>query len=300
MGARAPAIVETIAPHPRIPLMQPSTAGALARSGSLLAALFAAACGRDPAPPAAAAVSGAKREAAVPLPEGTVLPASAGAMRPAAVVELYTSEGCSSCPSADAVVNALEKASRADKKRVYVLAFHVDYWDDIGWPDPFSNAAYTARQRERSRREGKRGVYTPEAVVQGKDGFIGSDEGKMRASVARALSAAPSVTIESLSVDVATKTASWAIASLPAGARIHLAVTEGGLVVNVRAGENAGRKLAHEGVVRSFQSTKEPRGKLALGAMPNNGSVILFVEGEDGAVLGAQAVDLEATVVSSR
>ncbi len=236
----------------------------------------------------------------MPLPPDSPLPASAGASRPAAVVELYTSEGCSSCPSADSVANALETSARAAGKRVYVLAFHVDYWDDIGWPDPFSDAAYTARQRERSRRAGRRGVYTPEAVVQGKDSFVGSDSAQLKTSVENALRATPSVRIESLSVDANAKSASWRVGALPAGARIHLAVTEGGLVVDVRSGENAGRKLAHEGVVRAFRTTKEARGSVALGHLPSRGSVVLFVEGEDGAVLGAQAVDLNGAVASAR
>lgn len=283
--------------------MQPSSPNIIARGWPLFAALLAAACGREPSPPAAAAGTRASSEGAArsePAPNGGVVPASASTGRPAAVVELYTSEGCSSCPSADDVANALERTARAEKRRVYVLAFHVDYWDDIGWPDPFSDAAYTARQRERSRREGKRGVYTPEAVVQGKNGFIGSDGAALTATVARALAAAPSVTIESLSVDVPSKTASWSVGPLPAGARINLAVTEGGLVVQVRAGENAGRKLAHEGVVRAFRTTKEPRGKIVLGTLPTNGSVVLFVEGADGAVLGAEAVDLQGQVASAR
>lgn len=236
----------------------------------------------------------------MPLPLGSPLPPSAGASRPAAVVELYTSEGCSSCPSADTVANALDKTARSEKKRVYVLAFHVDYWDDIGWPDPFSDAAYTARQRERSRRNGRSGIYTPEAVVQGKDSFIGSDGARMRSAVESALAAKPTVIIERLAVDVGAKTASWSIAGVPSDARIHLAVTEGGLLVDVKSGENAGRKLSHEGVVRAFRTTKEARGSLTLGRLPTKGSVVLFVEGADGAVLGADAVDLDGPSASSR
>jgi hypothetical protein len=237
---------------------------------------------------------------ALPAEAAGALPKAAGAERPVAVVELYTSEGCSSCPSADAVANALEKAARAEKRRVYVLAFHVDYWDDIGWPDPYADAAYTARQRERSRRAGRSGIYTPEAVVQGKDSFVGSDSSRMKGAVDEALKTPPSLVFQSLAVDVGAKTATWSVAALPSGTRLHLAVTEDGLSTDVRAGENAGRKLAHDGVVRSFRTTLEAHGTAPLGKLPNKGSVVAFVEGADGRVLGAQAVDLENGAVALR
>ena len=277
---------------------------ALAPLSAALSSLVLAACGRDPGPPASSAATSSERRIdqtrTEPLAPGAVVTASVSAGRPAAVVELYTSQGCSSCPSADSVANAVDTAARAGNQRVYVLAFHVDYWDNIGWPDPYSDAAYTARQREKSRRRGKSGVFTPEAVVQGTDSFVGSDGPHMQGAVAKALGAPVLVSVEALSVNAATGSASWQIGALPVGARIHVALAERGIVTDVRAGENAGKQLAHEGVVRRFHTTTETRGSVALGKLPARGSVVAFVEGQEGAVLGAQAVDFDRGVVADR
>src|SRR5882757_10188754 len=98
-------------------------------------------------------------------------------MRPAAngfaVVELFTSEGCSSCPSADALVAAVQKENK--DQPVYILAFHVDYWDRLGWKDAFSDAAYSDRQRAYASWLRLSSIYTPQVVVNGRKEFVGSD-----------------------------------------------------------------------------------------------------------------------------
>ena len=92
-----------------------------------------------------------------------------------AVVELFTSEGCSSCPPADDVLNALAADARTRHTRVFALAMHVDYWDSLGWPDPFASPAMTSRQQDYARSFGVRGLYTPQMVVGGAEEFTGSD-----------------------------------------------------------------------------------------------------------------------------
>ena len=95
---------------------------------------------------------------------------------PVAVVELFTSEGCSSCPPADVLLSKLSAETAKSGSGVYYLAFHVDYWDRLGWPDRFASADYTARQRAYAAAAGTRQVYTPQAVVNGAGkGFVGSD-----------------------------------------------------------------------------------------------------------------------------
>ncbi|MCA9557144.1 MAG: DUF1223 domain-containing protein, partial [Myxococcales bacterium] len=102
-----------------------------------------------------------------------------------AVVELFTSEGCSSCPPADANLARLLKA--AGDRPVLGLSWHVDYWDRLGWKDPFSSDAATARQNAYAKAWGTRRLYTPQMVVNGRDEFVGSSEAQADAAVAAAL-----------------------------------------------------------------------------------------------------------------
>src|ERR1700753_1065742 len=98
-----------------------------------------------------------------------------------AVVELFTSEGCSSCPPADALVAKIQKESVG--KPVYILAFHVDYWDRGGWKDAFSDAAYTTRQKQYARWMKSSELYTPQAIVNGTKEMVGSEESKLRSTI---------------------------------------------------------------------------------------------------------------------
>src|SRR6185369_6535980 len=93
-----------------------------------------------------------------------------------AVVELFTSEGCSSCPPAD---DALAAADKAYTGHVYVLGFHVDYWDRLGWKDPFSNASWTERQNRYAGKFDLTSIYTPQAVVNGTTQFTGSEKNRL-------------------------------------------------------------------------------------------------------------------------
>jgi hypothetical protein len=214
-----------------------------------------------------------------------------------AVVELFTSEGCSSCPSADAVLRDLVQEA---SPRVYPMAFHVDYWNSIGWADRFSTELYSSRQREYASAFGTSSVYTPQMVVEGTEGFVGSDRGQARAAIARALARAPRTTV---------KVSAEAGASSNILAHVHLdpplpdavvraAVVERGLSTRVASGENAGKLLLHENVVRAF-ATASARGSdvtLTL-AVPSEvdrhrADVIAFVQaapspGKGMSILGA-------------
>ncbi len=162
------------------------------------------------------------------------------------IVELFTSEGCSSCPPADAVLERLEAGGG-----VIVLGEHVTYWDRLGWKDRFSAEAFTLRQEEYVRRFRIDSAYTPQMVVNGEAEFVGSDEGRAREELAKA-AREPRAKVE-LSLDdggVLIK-----VAQLLAGAKgadVILAVTETRLDTDVRGGENGGHKLRHTGVVRSM------------------------------------------------
>jgi hypothetical protein len=173
-----------------------------------------------------------------------------------AVLELYTSEGCDSCPPADKWVSELP-ARKFSGDRVLPLAFHVDYWNHLGWTDPFAQAAFSARQRQQSNRRGVNFVVTPQMLLNGQDyrrGAVFDDfEAKIKAITAtRAqadirlrVSRAGSVLNSAVEVKVAGEAAKRA-------AQVYLALYEMNLATAVDAGENRGKTLRHDFVVRSL------------------------------------------------
>jgi hypothetical protein len=170
------------------------------------------------------------------------------------LVELFTSEGCDSCPPADRWLSATFPAGRADAS---VLAFHVDYWDRLGWKDRFAAAQYTARQYEANRMNGASFVYTPQVLVQGREVSAGRREraSEMLAS-ARTMPARAAIALEATSLDQApvnvTLRASVPDAQARRNAAAWIAFTDNGLVTDVKAGENRGVRLTHDHVVRAL------------------------------------------------
>ena len=161
------------------------------------------------------------------------------------VVELYTSEGCSSCPPADAWLSRL----KADPG-VVALAFHVDYWDRLGWKDRFASAAYTQRQAQSQRSSGARFSYTPQVIVDGADRPAWS-----RGSPPSSANGRPAASVDvSLSRDGNRYSASVAAApGAPVRLAAYWAVTEQGHASQVKAGENDGATLKHDYVVREYK-----------------------------------------------
>jgi len=170
----------------------------------------------------------------------------------AALVELYTSEGCSSCPPADRWMRGLRGAGfGAD--RVVPLSLHVDYWDYIGWKDPFARPAFTARQRELAGLQGSGLVYTPQVVLAGRDNRGWSSSGRF-ANDLRAVNDRPARADIALALKPGTVTAKAAVtdAKHAADAVLYLAIYENGLSNQVTAGENRGVTLTHDYVVREW------------------------------------------------
>lgn len=219
---------------------------------------------------------------------------SATRSAPVAVVELFTSEGCSSCPPADGVLRRLRAEGRSE---VVLLAFHVDYWDSLGWPDPFASHDATARQERYARALGRRGLYTPQAVVGGVHDVLGSDEDAIRSAVARALEGTESVTARVAS-DVGGEVE---VTFDPPRAELggFVAWVEDGLVTKVPRGENAGRTLTHDAVVRRLKPFPRGGGHVALGAAPGDAArsrVVAVIEDAAGRAIGASV----ASVPTSR
>jgi hypothetical protein len=172
------------------------------------------------------------------------------------LVELFTSEGCSSCPPADELLMRLEKEQPVAGARIIALSEHVDYWNRLGWTDPYSSHAFSERQSRYATALSTEGAYTPQMIVDGKTEFVGSNQNSARAAIEKAaqrpkseilLSTGGTVPAGSAIVKVAVQAPGLAAAG---PVDILLAITEDGLLSNVSRGENAGRKLEHTAVTR--------------------------------------------------
>jgi hypothetical protein len=182
----------------------------------------------------------------------------APAARVPVLVELFTSEGCSSCPPADDTLARLGRTQPVAGAEIVPLSLHVDYWNRLGWADPFSSPAFSARQNEYSRAWGENRVYTPQVVVDGRTELLGSDEAKARRAVEQAVRL-PRAALELAPAGAGGRAAlRISVRALPPvtpgdTAELLLAVTEDRLANDVPRGENAGRRLVHDAVVRDLE-----------------------------------------------
>ncbi|HYA18332.1 MAG TPA: DUF1223 domain-containing protein, partial [Bryobacteraceae bacterium] len=200
---------------------------------------------------------------AAPHPIAGNRPAPTGD-QPAApvVVELFTSEGCSSCPPADRLLALLDEKQPVPGARIIALEQHVDYWDDLGWRDPFSSAQFSRRQEDYVSAFHTNGAYTPQMVVDGSTELLGSDPHAALAAIVKS-SHVPKTSIvigqtnpvppDAASIPVRVSLESAPSANAASGSDVILAVTEDNLLSNVTNGENSGSKLPHRAVVRDMR-----------------------------------------------
>lgn len=216
------------------------------------------------------------RFAAVALLAAAALQASD---RVPVVIELFTSEGCSSCPPADSLLADLERKQPVENADVIVLSEHVDYWNQLGWKDPFSAAIFSRRQQSYAEMMHADDVYTPEAVIDGQYSAIGSN----RPNVLKAIVTATKTAKAELNVTV-SRDGDGVIVHLPEprkGSRTWIAITQAQVVSQVAHGENGGRTLQHVGVVRSL--TEASAGIARIRVDKNWGDdlrVVAFVQDE--------------------
>jgi len=193
------------------------------------------------------------------------------------LVELFTSQGCSSCPPADGLL-----AKLAEDPNVIVLSEHVDYWDYLGWKDPFSSPVFSERQGNYSRRFALRGPYTPQMIVDGTEEFVGSDAGQARRSILRAMKTAK--------LEIAVQRAGERIRiEAPAKGELWIATVQHSGTAAVPRGENAGRNLRHVAIVRNLQRMKGFTADLPAPAAGTRLVAFLQEKGQ-GRILGAVAV----------
>ncbi|MEZ5293869.1 MAG: DUF1223 domain-containing protein [Vicinamibacterales bacterium] len=208
--------------------------------------------------------------AAVAVPWTSRASARAEGPRTPVIVELFTSEGCSSCPPADRLLRHLAEAQPVEGAEVIVLSEHVDYWNRLGWKDPFSSSVFTGRQEAYVSRLGAESLYTPQAVVDGMFEMIGNDQPAVLEAVAKA-ARRPKVPLDVAVASAGADAIRVTVRSGPiSGSRLDLliAVTERDLSVKVTRGENARKTLAHTGVVRVVRSATGLDGRLALDTPP--------------------------------
>ena len=212
---------------------------------------------------------------------GAVTPAIAMAATRPIVVELFTSEGCSSCPPADALLTSL-----SGRRDLLPLAFHVTYWNSLGWRDPFSSEMATSRQALYAARLGG-GSYTPEMVVDGRRGMVGSESG----DVASAIAASRGEAEDAVPVRVSRAGGSVSIA-IGAGSgrgRVMLIGFDPRHTTQVGRGENGGRTLTESNIVRSMKTVGEYEGAAVQMSAPRGGGAeaAVVIQAPDGRILGA-------------
>jgi hypothetical protein len=224
-----------------------------------------------------------------------------------AVVELFTSEGCSSCPPADALVARVQKEDAG--KPVYILAYHVDYWNRLGWKDVFSDAAYSARQQQYARWLNLSSVYTPQAVVNGRKEFVGSENGTLHEAIASDLqrSSKAEVILNGLRENDGKAELQYQALGTPVNAALVVALVEKNATTRVERGENGGRTLSHVQIVRKLQNVNlagHSSGNLSI-ALPagfnaDGYEVIAFVQNTSNGEITAAAKSGFSSAMSNK
>ena len=171
-----------------------------------------------------------------------------------AVLELFTSQGCSSCPAADRLLG-----SYSSKEGVIALSFHVDYWNHLGWKDPFSSAAFSQRQHTYANEFASSGVYTPQLIVNGQKEMVGSDKDKIAEAV-KYFQNGPSsskIIIDGIKTDNNKLSLTFSLQCAFKNSAINIALIQNKVTTPVKAGENGGVTLANDNVVRNFKTINQ-------------------------------------------
>jgi hypothetical protein len=220
-------------------------------------------------------------------PAGSALPVVAGNARAPAVVELFQSQGCSSCPPAAAVINAL-----ADRPDVLALSFAVTYWDQLGWKDRFASPAFTARQWDYAHAGRRANVYTPQVVVNGRAALVGNVRREVEQAIARTVRPLDEPVIAKQGVTVSVGASKGGRRS---SATVWLVRFDPRTIqVPIAAGENAGRTLPHRNVVRDLVALGDWTGTAATYRLPpatkGLASAILVQSGKGGRIVAAARI----------
>ena len=218
--------------------------------------------------------------------------------QPVAVVELFTSQGCSSCPAADRLLAKTLKDN--DSPLVLALSFHVDYWNHLGWADPFSDKAYTKRQYAYAKAFNSRSVYTPQMVVNGTTQFVGSNEAALEKALSEATRQVPLADFTILSIKPESGKilkVKYQLAGDYQNCRVNFALVSKRETTAIQRGENGGRTLSNDNVVRQFITTDARASGEVLfndrAGRPDDLAVIAYVQkADDLRIVGAAKVGI--------
>jgi hypothetical protein len=223
---------------------------------------------------------------------GTTRPKPAGGF---ALIELFTSEGCSSCPPADELAASLPKTYPSG---VYLLSFHVDYWDRLGWKDPFSKSDYTLRQKEyNTARSPMPDIFTPQVIINGKMELVGSDEPRIRAAIDSELAHTVNPMIDASAHANVNNTVTVDFNLAKGQGDFQAALVQLQATTAVGKGENAGKQLHHADIVRDLKSSGKSKGSLTLSipsglTAPDCKVIVLLRDKERLHVLGVRTLDI--------
>jgi hypothetical protein len=215
---------------------------------------------------------------------------------PVAVVELFTSQGCSSCPSADRLLTKTIFNAAREKKKIFALSFHVDYWNRLGWADPFSQKSFSERQSNYTAALNSSGPYTPQMIVNGSNEFVGSDEGALTKNINKALHTNAAVNFTQLSSTIKsnkTLLVKYAVEGSIEDCTINIALITLKETTVIKRGENEGSTLVNENVVRQLITKKANKeAEIEITSLPNtsknNTAIIAFVQQKnDYKIIGA-------------
>lgn len=217
------------------------------------------------------------------------------------LLELFTSQGCSSCPPADENLSKIINAAMNNGKNIYALAFHVDYWNRLGWKDPFSSEQYSARQAMYVNKMKLRSAYTPQMVVNGEREFVGSDAGAAEEAIQHFLNTKYKHSIilgSAATTDGIIESFPYHIEGELSGTQLYAAIVESDKITEVKKGENTDKTLRNDNVVVWLGSfDPKPSGNVLLPkeftkGKPNTDVVIFLQDTTSGKVLAAQSIRL--------
>ncbi|KIN60615.1 DUF1223 domain containing protein [Sulfitobacter noctilucae] len=189
----------------------------------------------------------------------TAFAGAATAQNTPVVVELYTSQGCSSCPAADAIMHEL-----AGREDVIALALHVDYWDYIGWKDVFADPAHAARQRAYAASGNRRSIYTPEMIVQGSTDIVGAKPMKLSEAIAAHAGKPASVTVGLSRQGDDLRITGDVVGTPPGVMTVHLLRYAPSQTTEIKRGENRGKTLRYNNIVEGWTELAEWDGSTPL------------------------------------
>ena len=212
------------------------------------------------------------------------------------VLELFTSEGCSSCPPADELLSQYSEQTKAGKNNIIALSFHVHYWDRLGRSDPYSDQKYSDRQRAYGKKLNIRKVFTPQMIVNGNYSFVGSDKEEADKAIAKAKSEPMSTTVSISEIMIEDNYCQfkYRLSESSKKTTLNFALTENGLSQKVLRGENKNKLLKHDNVVRAFKTVESPKKSAEVFLrLPNDGDlskmrIVVYVQQtEDLKIIGA-------------